>query len=77
MGHLEFLQLLENRLRLDTDQPVNAMSTDPTKLQPLARKMGFMGASAASRLLEELNRRREDVRELFEFYFARESTALN
>jgi hypothetical protein len=36
-----------------------------------------MGDSAASRLLEELNRRREDVRALFEFYFARESTALN
>ena len=60
-----FLLRLENRLRIETDQAAWALSTDPADLTPLARRMGFEGADAAARLLDELARRRGEIRDCF------------
>jgi glutamate-ammonia-ligase adenylyltransferase len=61
----DFLARLESRLRMESDQASWALSTDPDELTPLARRMGFTGAAAATDLLEELARRRGRVREIF------------
>jgi len=61
----KFLLRLENRLRIETDQAAWALSTDPADLTPLARRMGFEGADAAARLLDELARRRGEIRDCF------------
>jgi glutamate-ammonia-ligase adenylyltransferase len=68
-----FLAQLENRLRIETDEAAWAVPTDPARLAPLARRMGFEGADAAGRLLEELELRRGRVRRLFERVFAAEA----
>jgi glutamate-ammonia-ligase adenylyltransferase len=68
-----FLAQLENRLRIETDEAAWAVPTDPARLAPLARRMGFEGADAAGRLLEELELRRDRVRRLFERVFAAEA----
>jgi [glutamine synthetase] adenylyltransferase / [glutamine synthetase]-adenylyl-L-tyrosine phosphorylase len=68
----DFLARLESRLRMETDQSSWALSTDPAKLTPLARRMGFTGAAAATDLLDELARRRLRVREIFTRYFGAE-----
>jgi glutamine synthetase adenylyltransferase len=68
----EFLARLESHLRIESDQASWAVSTDPDKLTPLARRMGFSATSGASSLLEELARRRARVREIFTRYFAAE-----
>jgi glutamate-ammonia-ligase adenylyltransferase len=71
-SHYGFLSLLEHRLRIQSDQPVSAISTDPADLTALARRMGFDGADGARRLLDELERRRCQVREIFLRRFAEE-----
>jgi [glutamine synthetase] adenylyltransferase / [glutamine synthetase]-adenylyl-L-tyrosine phosphorylase len=65
-----FMSRLENRLRIESDQPAWAVPTSPTALRPLARRMGFEGADGASRLLGELAARRARTRTIFERYFA-------
>jgi glutamate-ammonia-ligase adenylyltransferase len=67
-----FLLQLENRLRIETDQPAWSLSPDRTDLAPLARRMGFTGADAARRMLEELARRRGQIRNCFTRIFAAE-----
>ncbi|MGH7949368.1 MAG: bifunctional [glutamate--ammonia ligase]-adenylyl-L-tyrosine phosphorylase/[glutamate--ammonia-ligase] adenylyltransferase, partial [Candidatus Binataceae bacterium] len=67
-----FLVRLENRLRIESDQPAWAVPTDPASLTPLARRMGFTGAGGASELLRELDMRRARTRALFDRVFARE-----
>lgn len=67
-----FLSRLENRLRIESDQPAWALPTSPAALRPLARRMGFEGADAAARLLAELETRRNRIRQIFERYFAAE-----
>ncbi|MFI5353891.1 MAG: bifunctional [glutamate--ammonia ligase]-adenylyl-L-tyrosine phosphorylase/[glutamate--ammonia-ligase] adenylyltransferase, partial [Candidatus Binatales bacterium] len=67
-----FLLQLENRLRIETDQPAWSLSTDPADLAPLARRMGFGGADAAQHLLDELARRRGEIRDCFERIFSAE-----
>jgi len=69
-----FLERLESRRRMETDQASWAVSTDPEKLTPLARRMGLNGAGAATELLDELARRRRRVREIFVRYFKAEQT---
>jgi glutamate-ammonia-ligase adenylyltransferase len=69
-----FLARLENRLRIESDQPAWAVPTDPASLTPLARRMGFDGADAARQLLDELEMRRARIRGLFERTVAAEST---
>jgi [glutamine synthetase] adenylyltransferase / [glutamine synthetase]-adenylyl-L-tyrosine phosphorylase len=67
----EFISRLENRLRLESDQPAWALPTDPVALRPLARKMGYSGARSAELLLKDLRSRREAIRAAFENCFAR------
>jgi len=72
ISHYEFLSLVEHLLRIESDQPAWAIPTDPAKLTPLARKLGFESADAGERLLNEIKERRREVRECFERYFQRE-----
>src|SRR5271168_3892104 len=65
-----FLSQLENRLRIESDQPSWAVPTSVIGLRPLARRMGFEGADGASRLLAELAQRRDRIRAIFDRYFA-------
>ncbi len=73
--NFQFLARLENRLRIESDQPAWAVPTDHAALLPLARKMGFEGEAAPERLLEELRRRRAQIHEIFERCFTSESAA--
>ncbi|HXN85522.1 MAG TPA: putative nucleotidyltransferase substrate binding domain-containing protein, partial [Candidatus Binataceae bacterium] len=66
----EFISRLENRLRLESDQPAWALPTDPVALRPLARKMGYSGTHGADLLLKDLRSRREAIRAAFENCFA-------
>ncbi|MGB8682648.1 MAG: hypothetical protein WCD12_07175, partial [Candidatus Binatus sp.] len=61
---------LENRLRIESDQPAWAIPTSVTGLRPLARRMGFDGADGAARMLAELSARRNRIRSIFDRYFA-------
>ena len=54
-----FLSRLENRLRIESDQPAWAIPTSVTGLRPLARRMGFEGTDGAARMLAELSERRD------------------
>ncbi len=62
---IEFLSRLETRLRIATDRSPWILSTGSDKLTPLARRMGFDGASAGKELLDEVARQRRVVREIF------------
>ena len=67
-----FMLRLEDRLRIETDQAAWALPTSHSDLMALARRMGYAGADAAERLLDELKRRRTRVRATFDECFARE-----
>ncbi|MBV8453810.1 MAG: hypothetical protein JOZ29_16290, partial [Deltaproteobacteria bacterium] len=71
-----FLLRLENRLRIETDQPAWALPIDDEHLAPVARRMGLNDGSSAARLLYEVEERRSRVRALFEMLFARERADL-
>ncbi len=64
----DFLRALENRLRLERDQPVEALDTDPSALLPLARRLGYGGtdAEAVARLRAEHARTRAAIRAVYE-----------
>jgi [glutamine synthetase] adenylyltransferase / [glutamine synthetase]-adenylyl-L-tyrosine phosphorylase len=64
-----FLSRLENRLRIESDQPSWAVPTSVIGLRPLARRMGFEGADGAARMLAELSQRRNRIRTIFDRYF--------
>ncbi len=68
----EFIARLENRLRIESDQPAWALPTDPDALRPLARRMGYQGSTGPQQLLKDLRLRREAIRAVFESCFARE-----
>jgi [glutamine synthetase] adenylyltransferase / [glutamine synthetase]-adenylyl-L-tyrosine phosphorylase len=70
-----FLSRLENRLRIESDQPAWALPTSLTALRPLARRMGFESADGAAELIDELALRRNRIRRIYERYFAREQKA--
>ncbi len=70
-----FMLRLEDRLRIETDQAAWALPTAYRDLLPLARRMGYAGADAAQRLLDELHLRRRRVRAAFDQCFAREQKA--
>jgi glutamate-ammonia-ligase adenylyltransferase len=67
-GGYDFLRALENRLRLERDQPVEALDTDPAALLPLARRLGYGGtdAEAVARLRAEHARTRAAIRAVYE-----------
>ncbi len=44
----EFIARLENRLRIESDQPAWALPTNPDALRPLARRMGYQGSGGAA-----------------------------
>jgi len=73
-GYL-FLSLLENRLRIESDQPAWALPTAVDALRPLARRMGFEQADGANAMLKELTARRTKIRSIFERYFVAEKSA--
>jgi glutamate-ammonia-ligase adenylyltransferase len=65
-----FMSRLENRLRIESDQPAWAVPTSAAGLRPLARRMGFEGSDGPARMLAELATRRDRIRAIFERYFA-------
>jgi glutamate-ammonia-ligase adenylyltransferase len=71
----QFLERLENYLRMDTDQAAWAVSTDPVRLRPLARRLGFDTHDGPARLLAELQRRRSRIRQIYHRCFAAEEGA--
>ncbi len=73
----QFIARLENRLRIENDQPAWAVPTGHAALLPLARRMGFLSDDGPERLLEELGERRARIHEIFERYFAAESDSSN
>ncbi|MGD0116766.1 MAG: bifunctional [glutamate--ammonia ligase]-adenylyl-L-tyrosine phosphorylase/[glutamate--ammonia-ligase] adenylyltransferase [Candidatus Binatus sp.] len=64
-----FLSRLENRLRIESDQPSWAVPTSVASLRPLARRMGFEVTDGAARMLAELAERRNRIRGIFDRYF--------
>ncbi len=67
-----FLRTLENRLRIDCDQPVEALESEGTQLPLLARRMGYGGQDAASRLLADYYVQREAIRDCYTRWFERQ-----
>ncbi len=63
-----FLRALENRLRLDRDQPVEAMDADPESLLGLARRLGYRGsdAEAVGALRADHARHRDAIRAVYD-----------
>ena len=68
----QFLRKLENRLRLERDQPVEALEGNAEQLTTLARRMGYNGAEAGARLLAEYHTQREMIRACYSRLFERE-----
>ncbi|HYC22778.1 MAG TPA: putative nucleotidyltransferase substrate binding domain-containing protein, partial [Candidatus Bathyarchaeia archaeon] len=62
-----FLRGLENRLRIEGDQPIERVPRDPSALASAARRMGYREAApaAAERMLGDYERHREAVREVY------------
>jgi glutamate-ammonia-ligase adenylyltransferase len=63
-----FLRGLENRLRIEGEHPIERIARDPAALLGAARRMGLggQGARGGERLLEELDRRRDGVRDVYQ-----------
>ncbi len=69
-AHFRFLRRVEARLRLERDRPVEALDTDPETLGPLAARLGFDGEDPGGELLATYRRTREEVRAIYQRYFA-------
>ena len=67
-----FLRDLEGRLRIERDQPVEAIDTDPGALLGLARRLGHDGddAAAVARVQRDLERHRTAIRDVHTRLFA-------
>ena len=67
-GAWSFLRGLENRLRIEGEHPIERIAREPAHLVSAARRMGFTepGETAGAHLLEELDRHRERVRDVYE-----------
>ncbi len=66
-----FLRTLTNRLRIERDQPVEALEREGERLPALARRLGYDGAGdeVGRHLLADYARHRERVRALYERWF--------
>ncbi len=66
-----FLRTLTNRLRIERDQPVEALERESERLPALARRLGYEGPSdeVGRRLLDDYERHRERVRALYARWF--------
>ncbi|MGE0825791.1 MAG: bifunctional [glutamate--ammonia ligase]-adenylyl-L-tyrosine phosphorylase/[glutamate--ammonia-ligase] adenylyltransferase [Candidatus Binatia bacterium] len=67
-----FLRTLENRLRIERDQPVEALESSGDQLFSVARRLGYEGEDAAALLLAEYERQREMVRACYTRWFMQE-----
>jgi [glutamine synthetase] adenylyltransferase / [glutamine synthetase]-adenylyl-L-tyrosine phosphorylase len=67
-----FLRTLENRLRIERDQPVEALENSNEQLLSVARRLGYDGDDAAARLLADYQRQRELIRACYTRWFAQE-----
>jgi glutamate-ammonia-ligase adenylyltransferase len=67
-----FLRMLTNRMRIERDQPVEALEREGERLPALARRLGYDGPGdeAARRLLDDYGRHSARVRALYERWFA-------
>jgi len=67
-----FLRDIEGRLRIERDQPVEAIDTEPGALLGLARRLGYGGddAAAVARVQEELARHRTAIHDVHARLFA-------
>jgi glutamate-ammonia-ligase adenylyltransferase len=72
-----FLRTLESRLRIENDQPVEAMDADAEALLPLARRLGYEGADAeaVAALRADHARHRNAIRAVHDRLFAATSGA--
>jgi glutamate-ammonia-ligase adenylyltransferase len=63
-----FLRALENRLRLEHDEPVEAMEAHPEALLSLARRLGYAGsdAEATRALAADHARHRDAIRAVYD-----------
>jgi len=68
----QFLRTLENRLRIERDQPVEALESSSEQLLSVARRLGYDGEDAAARLLADYQRQRELIRACYTRWFAQE-----
>ncbi len=68
----QFLRRLENRLRIERDQPVEVLESDAEQLTALARRMGYEEAAPGRLLLAEYQRQREAIRACYSRLFVRE-----
>ena len=67
-----FLRSLENRLRIERDQPVEALESSDEQLTSLARRLGYEEDAAAAHLLTDYQNQREAIRACYTRWFARE-----
>ena len=67
-----FLRTLENRLRIERDQPVEALESSGEQLFSVARRLGYEGEDAPAQLLAEYQRQREAIRACYTRWFTRE-----
>ncbi len=67
-----FLRTLENRLRIERDQPVEALENRNEQLLSVARRLGYDGDDAATQLLADYQRQRELIRACYARWFAQE-----
>ncbi|MBI3796872.1 MAG: bifunctional [glutamate--ammonia ligase]-adenylyl-L-tyrosine phosphorylase/[glutamate--ammonia-ligase] adenylyltransferase [Deltaproteobacteria bacterium] len=67
-----FLRTLENRLRIERDQPVEALESESEHLTSLARRLGYEGDDAATRLLTDYQDQREAIRACYTRWFVQE-----
>jgi glutamate-ammonia-ligase adenylyltransferase len=67
-----FLRTLENRLRIENDQPVEAMDADIASLLPLARRLGYEGPdeAAVAALRADHARHSQAIRSAYDRLFA-------
>ena len=63
-----FYRRLENRLRIVSDRAAHQFPEEGPGLKRLARRLGYEGESAGQALIEDYERHREAVRDLFERY---------
>src|SRR5205823_4007147 len=54
-----FLRRVESRLRIERDQAVHALEHEDSKLAALARRIGYDGPDAGTRLLHDVHASRE------------------
>src|SRR5581483_8546626 len=67
-----FLRTLENRLRIERDQPVEALESGSEQLFSVARRLGYEGGDAQERLLADYQRQREAIRACYTRWFTQE-----